>query len=102
MSLTLDEIAKHINGKVIGDSSCVINGVSEIQNSIPGTITFLSNPIYKKYLSKTTASAIILSDGKLLEGKNGITVVNPQLAISQVLNLFFKEKPFKPFIIQKQ
>ena len=101
MSFTLGEIAKCVNGKVVGDSSCLINGVSEIQNSKPGTITFLSNPIYKKYLSTTTASAIILSDGKLLEGKNGITVTNPQLAISEVLNLFFNEKTFKPFIHPK-
>ena len=101
MSFTLGEIAKCINGKVFGDSSCLINGVSEIQNSKPGTITFLSNPIYKRYLSTTTASAIILSDGKLLEGKNGIAVTNPQLAISEVLNLFFNEKTFKPFIHPK-
>ena len=98
MSFTLGEIAKSINGKVVGDSSCLINGVSEIQNSKPGTITFLSNPIYKKYLSTTTASAIILSDEKLLEGKNGIAVTNPQLAISEVLNLFFNEKTLKSFI----
>ena len=101
MSITLGEIAKRINGKLIGDSNCLINGVSEIQNSKPGTITILSNPIYKKYLSTTTASAIILSDRKLLEGKNGIVVTNPQLAISEVLNLFFNEKTFKPFIHSK-
>lgn len=101
MSFTLGEIAKCIDGKVVGDSSCLINGVSEIQNSKPGTITFLSNPIYKKYLLTTTASAIILSDRKLLEGKNGIAVTNPQLAISEVLSLFFNEKPLKPFIHPK-
>ncbi|MFL2983296.1 MAG: UDP-3-O-(3-hydroxymyristoyl)glucosamine N-acyltransferase [Candidatus Neomarinimicrobiota bacterium] len=101
MSFTLNQIAKIIGGNIIGDSKCLINGVSEIQNSKPGTITFLGNPIYKKYLSRTSASAIILSDRELLKGRNGIVVTNPQLAIAKVLNLFFNEKPLEPSIHPK-
>ena len=50
MKLTLGELAKHVDGEVVGESDTTISGVSEIQNASPGTITFLGNPLYSKYL----------------------------------------------------
>ena len=47
--------------KVIGDSSLQISAICTIQHSSPGCITFLANPKYKKYLTKTSASAVIVS-----------------------------------------
>ena len=61
----------HVNGKVIGDPKISISGVSEIQNSISNTITFLGNPLYKKYLATTKAIAVLVKDAALLNGKNG-------------------------------
>ena len=101
MQLTLSEIADFVNGTVIGDGGIVISGVSEIQNGISGTITFLSNPIYKKYLSSTAAAAIFVDDKKLLNGKNGILVSNPQLAIAKILESFSPRKKKSPTIDSK-
>ena len=98
MELTLSEIAIHVGGKVVGNQDCSISGVSEIQDGRPGTITFLANPLYSKYLSKTNADAVFVNDGKLLDGKNGIVVQNPQLAVAQALALFFPDAELKPFI----
>lgn len=85
---TLGEIAKIINGSVIGDNKIVINGVSTIDNSISGTITFISNSKYVKYLDSTKASAIITNDKALIDKKNGILVDNPRLAIIKVIEHF--------------
>ena len=98
MELTLSEIAIHVGGKVVGNHDCSISGVSEIQDGRPGTITFLENPLYTKYLSKTNADAVFVNDGKLLDGKNGIVVQKPQLAMAQALALFFPDAESKPFI----
>ena len=98
MELTLSEIAVHVGGKVVGNHDYSISGVSEIQNGQPGTITFLANPLYTKYLSKTDADAVFVIDGTLLDGKNGIVVQNPQLAMAQTLALFFPDAESKPFI----
>ena len=87
MKLTLSEIAKHLGGDVIGDSSCLISGVSEIQSSEPDTITFLGNPLYHQFLNNTNAAAILVADPSLLNGKNGIVVENPQLAMARTLAL---------------
>ena len=85
---TLDQLAELVGGKSIGQSDLIISGVSEIQYGKPGTISFLANLKYKKYLESTRASAVIVSDSSLLNEQNGIVVQNPQLAFSKILNVF--------------
>ena len=91
LKISLREIAEQVGGRVIGDPSLDITGVSEIQASIPGTITFLGNLKYKKYLSDTKASAVFVNNKKYLIGSNGILGKNHQLAMAKTLKLFFSE-----------
>ena len=98
MKLTLREIAAYVDGKVIGEPDINVSGVSEIQNSLPGTITFLGNPKYKQFLTETQAEAIFVRNENHLNGKNGIVVSNPQLAMARTLRLFFPKKSFEPSI----
>ena len=98
MKLTLREIAAYVDGKVIGEPDINVSGVSEIQNSLPGTITFLGNLKYKQFLTETQAEAIFVSNEDHLNGKNGIVVSNPQLAMARTLRLFFPEKSIEPSI----
>ena len=98
MTLTLSEIAKHLDGEVIGDPTCLIKGVSEIQNSEPNTITFLGNPLYGKYLINTKAAAVIVENSDVLDGRNGIVVQNPQLALARALSLFLESTDTTPLI----
>ncbi len=92
MKFSLEEIALHVDGAVLGDSSIQISEVAEIQNARVGSITFLSNQMYNKYLNTTEASAIFVSDEKLVQNRNGILVDNPQLAIAKTLAMFFPEE----------
>ena len=89
---TLSEIANIIGGLVVGDPALMINGVSAIDNGKSGTITFISNNKYKKFLDITKASAIISNDKKLIATKNGIIVEDPKLAIVKVLDYFSLSK----------
>ena len=98
MKLTLREIAAYVDGKVIGEPDINVSGVSEIQNSLPGTITFLGNPKYKQFLTETQAEAIFVRNEDHLNGKNGIAVSNPQLAMARTLRLFFPQTSFEPSI----
>ena len=85
---TLAELADLVKGKIVGDPTMVITGVSEIQNGRESTITFLSNSKYKKYLPSTGASAVVVSKASLLDNKPGIVHHNPQLAIAKILGEF--------------
>ena len=67
MEITLGQIASEIGGKVIGDPSLLIKGISQIQDASSGTITFLSNPAYKKYLETTNADAVIVEEKTFLK-----------------------------------
>ena len=98
MEITLGEIASVIEGQVVGDADHLINGVSQIQDANSGTITFLSNPAYKKYLDITDADAIIVEEKSLLKEKMGIVVKNSQFAMAKTLRLFNPVKKEKPFI----
>ena len=96
MEITLGKIASESGGKVIGNPSHLIKGVSQIQDASPGTITFLSNPSYKKFLETTNADAIIVEEKKFLNKKMGIVVSNSQFAMAKTLRLFnpvLKENP---------
>ena len=98
MKLTLREIAAYVDGKVIGEPDINVSGVSEIQNGLPGTITFLGNPKYKQFLAETQAEAIFVRKEDHLNGQNGIVVSKPQLAMARTLRLLSPEKSFEPSI----
>ena len=98
MEIKLGEIASVIEGQVVGDANHLINGVSQIQDANSGTITFLSNPAYRKYLDITDADAIIVEEKSLLKEKMGIVVKNSQFAMAKTLRLFNPVKKEKPFI----
>ena len=89
---SLRKLADLTGGKVMGNPKLEINGVSEIQRGRSGTITFLSNPKYKKYVKDTAASAILTADESVLTNFDGILVDNPQLVFAKVLE-YFQDKP---------
>ena len=88
---TLSELADLVKGKIVGDPTMVITGVSEIQNGRESTITFLGNLKYKKYLLTTGASAVVVPEASLLGNTPGIVHHNPQLAIAKILGEFTPE-----------
>ena len=98
MEIKLGEIASVIEGQIVGDADHPINGVSQIQDANSGTITFLSNPAYNKYIYTTDADAIIVEEKSLLKEKMGIVVKNSQFAMAKTLKLFNPVKKEKPFI----
>jgi UDP-3-O-[3-hydroxymyristoyl] glucosamine N-acyltransferase len=88
MRKTLREIAKLINGEVVGDDSIVITGVAGIKEAREGEITFLANPKYFPLIDKTGASAIITSRELETAPKPIIRTQNPSLAFAKVISSF--------------
>jgi UDP-3-O-[3-hydroxymyristoyl] glucosamine N-acyltransferase len=87
MVIRLDEIAKAVNGVVIGDSSTEIFDVSKIEEAVSGTITFIANDRYMKYLSGTGASAVIVSRSITSANTNLVQVDDPYRAFREVILL---------------
>jgi UDP-3-O-[3-hydroxymyristoyl] glucosamine N-acyltransferase len=87
MNLTLDEIAKRVDGTVAGDGRTVIRGVNGLKEAGPGEISFLANRKYASLLDSTRASAVIVVEG-MGAPIPSIAVKNPDLAFARVAEIF--------------
>ena len=56
----LDEIVARLGGELRGDGSVRVTQVATLAGAGEGTISFLANPKYRKQLSATRASAVIV------------------------------------------
>jgi len=88
MKKTLNEIAKLIDGQVIGDGDILITGASGIREASEGDITFLANSKYSSLMDKTRAAAIITSADAQETTKPIILTQNPSLAFVKIISLF--------------
>jgi UDP-3-O-[3-hydroxymyristoyl] glucosamine N-acyltransferase len=61
MQLSVAEIAKLLNGDVIGDESAMLNTVAKIEEGKPGALSFLANPKYESYLYETQSTAVLVN-----------------------------------------
>ncbi len=88
MKVTLDTVAKAIDGTVVGDGSVEITGVAGIREAREGELTFLANPRYEPYLEFTNASAIIVAENHRSSRKPLIQNSNPYLAFLKAVRFF--------------
>ena len=92
MRVTLEAVAKAIDGEVIGDGSLEITGVAGIREAREGDLTFLANPRYEPYLEQTRASAVIVAGNHRTTAKTLIRNPNPYLAFLKAVCLFRGEE----------
>lgn len=59
--MKLSEIGTFLGGEVVGDGAIEISGIAKIEEAGPGEISFIANVKYRKYLSTTLASAVLIS-----------------------------------------
>jgi len=83
---TLSEIAKLVNGRLIGNGRARIRGINGIKEAQEGELSFLANSKYAALAKQSKASAILVSAEVKLPGKNLIVVDNPSIAFAQVIN----------------
>lgn len=86
---TLTEIAKIVDGEVMGDAKTVITGISGIKEAKEGDLTFVANSKYAPLMQHTRASAILTSKDIVSVGtKPVIKTDNPSLAFAKMVTLF--------------
>ena len=88
-SYSLKDLADKVNGKLVGDPDLLITTIATIQNASPGSISFISNPRYKKFLDESNASAIIIKQELSHNLQcSGIVVDDPYIAYATISSLF--------------
>lgn len=93
MPFTAAEIAKHLQGEVLGDSSVVLNTFAPADRAQPGDLTFAENAEYFARVEQSAASAVIV-DGNFTSQKILIRVPNARIGFAKALALFFPEPAF--------
>jgi UDP-3-O-[3-hydroxymyristoyl] glucosamine N-acyltransferase len=91
-SFKLSELTKDLDVVIKGDD-CLISGVSPIQDSSHGHITFLTNPLYSKHLETTKASAVILHEKDADKCPLNVVISrNPHYVYAKIAE-FFSHQP---------
>jgi UDP-3-O-[3-hydroxymyristoyl] glucosamine N-acyltransferase len=91
---TAAELARQLDGEVIGEPSEKITGFAPALAARPGDLTFAEN---EKYFgaAEQSAASVILIDGDFQSAKKVlIRVKNARIAFAKVLPLFFPEPKF--------
>jgi len=98
MEFTAKTIANFLNGKIEGDPDILVNNVSGIEKGKKGTIAFLSNPKYVKYLYSTKASIVLINEDFILEKDVNCTLIRVRdayQALASLLELYEQQRPEK-------
>jgi len=93
---TLKELADRAGAELEGDGSGEIVGVSALEDARPGTVTFLSNPKFRRFLKNTRAAAVILrrEDASACPVPALLTD-NPYLTYARVAALLYPQEPVR-------
>lgn len=67
MEFRAKQIAELLKGTVEGNENVIVSSLSKIEEGKPGSISFLSNPLYTPYIYNTDASVVILNTTVVLE-----------------------------------
>lgn len=92
VEMTLGEIAKLVNGKVVGDASVVISGLSEIECATQSDLVLAVNKHAANLAFKSNAAAVLVPSGLESKEKPCIVCEHPKLAFAIIAGLFSKKR----------
>ena len=98
MEFTAKAIAEFLKGEVIGNPDVKVSNVAKIEEAKSGTLTFLANPKYNKYLYTTEASIVLINKTHEIENKVSATLIkveNAYESFAKLLELAEQAKPVK-------
>jgi len=75
MEFKAQSIADFLGGTIEGDADVTVSNVAKIEEGKPGTLAFLANPKYNKFLYETEASIVIINQNFELEGPVKATLI---------------------------
>src|SRR5271170_4865814 len=91
---TASEIAKYLQGEVVGDGNAVLNSFAPADRAQAGDLTFAENEIFFARAEQSAATAIIADQRFSSTQKIVIRVPNARVAFAKALALFFPEPKF--------
>jgi UDP-3-O-[3-hydroxymyristoyl] glucosamine N-acyltransferase len=104
MEFTAKQIAEVLHGVVEGNPEEKVSNLSKIEEGKPGTLSFLANPAYEKYIYDTDASIVIVNKDFKPEKEVKSTLIrvdDAYAAFAALLEFYQQNKPKKSGISPK-
>jgi UDP-3-O-[3-hydroxymyristoyl] glucosamine N-acyltransferase len=98
MNFTAAIIAEFLKGSVQGNPEATVSDISKIEEGMPGTLSFLANPKYEKYIYDTQSSIVIVNADFQPQKDISATLVrvnNAYESFAALLRLYEQSKPKK-------
>ena len=98
MEFSAKQIAEFIQGTIVGDENATVHTFAKIEESMPGAISFLSNPKYTHYIYDTQSSIVLVNKDFEPEKEIKATLIkvdNAYESLAKLLNLYEMSKPKK-------
>ena len=98
MNFTAAVIAEFLKGEVEGNPDASVDDIAKIEEGKPGTLSFLANPKYEKFIYETTSSIVIVNEDFKPQKDIGATLIrvnNAYESFAALLRLYEQSKPRK-------
>ena len=95
MDFKVTDIAKFLNGEVVGNEYIKVSNVSKIEEGKPGTLAFLANLKYEHFLYTTNASVVLVNKSFVPKEKVNATLIkvdDAYQAFASLLDLYMQAK----------
>ena len=90
MEFTAQQIADLLKGTVVGNPALKVNDFSKIEEGKPGTVTFLANVKYERFIYGTKASIVLVNNDFIPTAPIEATLVkvpNPYKSLAMLMEL---------------
>jgi UDP-3-O-[3-hydroxymyristoyl] glucosamine N-acyltransferase len=91
MQFSAEQIAGMLNGTVEGNPEATITTLSRIEEGEPGSLSFLSNPLYTPHIYHTRASIVIVNRSFVAEHPVSATLIrvdSADIAFAKLLEVY--------------
>jgi UDP-3-O-[3-hydroxymyristoyl] glucosamine N-acyltransferase len=98
MEFSAKQIASFIKGEIVGDENATVHTFAKIEEGIPGSLSFLSNPKYTPYIYETKSTIVLVNKTFVPEHEIKATLIkvdNAYDSLAQLLTLYEASKPKK-------
>jgi UDP-3-O-[3-hydroxymyristoyl] glucosamine N-acyltransferase len=98
MKFKAQMIASFLKGEIDGNPEAEVENIAKIEEGRPGTLSFLSNPKYEKYIYETQSSIVLVNKDFKPEKPVQATLIrveNAYEAFASLLELYQQAKPQK-------
>jgi UDP-3-O-[3-hydroxymyristoyl] glucosamine N-acyltransferase len=90
-SYTLAQIADAVKATLVGDGSVKITGAAPIESAGSTDISFVANPAYARFISSTSAGALVLDPQSGCDRIPTLRHLNPYLIFAKVVDLLYSD-----------